>query len=310
MAKRRVWSRQPDPKKILAGDWTGTRQGGILSGPPRREVRMRRFLTALPLLLASMIYQAEARFDDPVDLELALAVDVSRSVDAAEAPLQREGYIQAFRDPDLIRAIRSGMLGRIAVTYFEWAGVGHAEIIVGWTLIDGSDSAQALSDRLSQVAPRSARWTSISGGIDFALPLFEKNGFEGTRRVIDVSGDGPNNWGRLVTSARDTAVAAGVTINGLSIMDDGGGMYSRFNIPDLDVYYRDCVIGGPGAFLIIAEDFKDFARAVRRKMILEIAGRSPQNPQGFLQAQAMQEAHISPPCDIGEQLMRYFLEDF
>ena len=271
---------------------------------------MGRFVTVAPLLLAGMISQAEAQIDTAVDLELALAVDVSRSIDAREARLQRQGYIAAFRDPFVIHAIRAGMLGRIAVTYFEWAGMDRPQLVAGWTVIDDSASAFAFAEELDRMAPHTARSTSISRALEFALPLFDGNGFEGTRRVVDVSGDGPNNWGALVTTARNRAVAAGVTINGLPILDDGGGMFSNFNIPDLDHYYRDCVIGGPGAFVVVAADFTDFARAVRRKLILEIAGDRPRKAQGFVQARAIGVARASPPCDIGEQLMRDLFEDF
>jgi hypothetical protein len=146
-----------------------------------------------------MISQAEARIDTPVDLELALAVDISRSIDEGEALLQRQGYVRAFRDPEVIQAIRSGVLRRIAVTYFEWAGMTVPEVVVGWTLIEDEASAFAFAEALGRNAPHAARRTSISRAIDFALPLFEGNGVEGTRRVIDVSGDGPNNWGDLVS---------------------------------------------------------------------------------------------------------------
>lgn len=259
----------------------------------------------LPMLLvASLICPAHARAETAVDLELVLAVDVSRSIDMGEARLQRQGYIKAFRDPEIIRAIQHGILGRVAVTYFEWAGAGNISEIAGWTLIDGKDRAHAFADLLDKSAPSSARSTSISGAIEHALPLFNGNGFEGTRRVIDVSGDGPNNSGDLVNLARDRAVAAGVTVNGLPILDEGGGMYSWFNIPNLDLYYRDCVIGGPGAFLVVAQNFNDFARAVRRKLILEIAERTPFGGARLIPAQAQTTAPESPPCDIGEQLRR------
>lgn len=265
---------------------------------------MGRLSSVLLPLLAIMMAPANARADVAVDLELALAVDVSRSVDAGEARLQREGYVKAFRDPEVVRAIRSGTLGRIAVAYFEWAADEHVDIIVGWTLIDGKDPARALANALSGTVPNSASWTSISGAINFAVPWFDDNGFEGTRRVIDISGDGPNNLGELVNRARDRAVAAGVTINGLPILDDGGGPFSRFNIPNLDLYYRDCVIGGPGAFLEVAADFNDFARAVRRKLILEIAAPAPADRPTLLPAQAGEDARVSPPCDIGERILR------
>jgi len=260
---------------------------------------MIRRLLAGPLVLAGLAMPAAAA-DTPVDLELVLAVDVSLSINVAEARLQREGYIQAFRDPEVIRAIRSGILGRIAVAYVEWAGMLQRRVVVGWTLIDGEKMAESFITALQQSAPGSARRTSISSAIDFAVPLFSDNGFEGTRRVIDVSGDGPNNAGDFVDRARDRAVAAGITVNGLPILDDSGNSYSWYNIPNLDLYYRDCVIGGPGAFLVVAKDFGDFARAVRRKLILEIARSEPR----LTPAQLQRDDRVAPPCDIGERLRR------
>ena len=258
------------------------------------------------LLLLASLFTLSAQAQTAVDLELALGIDVSRSIDAGEARLQRQGYIQAFRDPDLIEAIETGILGRIAVGYYEWAGFGHADIIVDWTVIDGAASANAFADRLQQDLPLSASRTSISGAIEFAQPWFDNNGFEGTRRVIDISGDGPNNWGNLVTIARDRAVASGVTINGLPILDPGGGPFSRFNIANLDLYYRDCVIGGTGAFLVVAADFNDFARAVRRKLVLEIADLQPAPQRHFdpVKVQADRQAQVSPPCNVGETMWR------
>ncbi len=271
---------------------------------------MERYVSAAALLLVVMISQAGARAGTPVDLELALGVDISRSIDMHEARLQRQGYTQAFRDPVVIQAIRLGTLRRIAVTYFEWAGGSAPEVVVGWTLIEDEASALAFAETLARIAPRTARHTSISRAIDFALPLFESNGVEGTRRVIDLSGDGPNNWGDLVTEARDRAVAAGVTVNALPILDDSRGMFAAFNLPELDLYYRDCVIGGPGAFLVVAADFTDFGRAIRRKLILEIAGRGLREAPGIRRVAAIKVARASPPCDIGEQLMRELFEDF
>ncbi|MGH6620659.1 MAG: DUF1194 domain-containing protein [Alphaproteobacteria bacterium] len=284
--------------------------GGIPSRSPAL-VRVLSVLSVAALSVAAAVTAGvacnAARAETPVDLELILAIDVSRSIDREEARLQRQGYIDAFRDPELIRAIGSGFIGKIAVGYFEWAGIESARIVLPWTLIDGEKGARAFADALSgSKPPGSARRTSISHAIDFALPWFDGNGFAGTRRVIDVSGDGPNNDGDLVTLAREKALAAGVTINGLPIMGHSRGLYSRFNLPDLDLYFRDCVIGGPGAFLEVAADFPDFARAVRRKLILEIAGRTPRNGVRVLPAQAGPGARIAPPCNIGEQiLLRY-----
>ena len=250
---------------------------------------------------------AATRAETPVDLELILAVDVSRSIDREEARLQRQGYVDAFRDPALARVIGSGFIGKIAVGYFEWAGEGYARVVVPWTVIDGETSARAFAERLSQAnPPGSARRTSISHAIAYALPWFDGNGIAGTRRVIDISGDGPNNDGELVLSAREKALAAGATINGLPIMGHSRGLYSRYNLPDLDLYFRDCVIGGPGAFMEVAVDFPDFARAVRRKLILEIAAHTPRGRSRVIPAQAAPDARIAPPCNIGEQiLLRY-----
>ncbi len=259
---------------------------------------MRRWLYALPVVLSGMAPPAAAEL--PVDLELVLAVDVSRSVDTVEADLQRTGYIRAFQDGEVIQAIRSGFLRRLAVTYVEWAGFGRNRVVTGWTLIDGTDSAHAFAKTLGVMPPISAMRTSISGAIDYALPLFADNGYQGTRRAIDISGDGPNNSGGLVNRARDRAVAAGIIINGLPILDSSEGFYSFYDIANLDLYYRDCVIGGPGAIMEVAADFDDFARAIRRKLILEIAGTPPR----LVLAQLSPEPRVSPPCDIGEQLRR------
>lgn len=250
-----------------------------------------------------------------VDLELVLAVDVSLSIDSREALLQRQGYVQAFRDPLVVDAIGQGILGRIAVIYFEWANSAHTQLITDWMVIDSPAAAESFAAALERRRPGPAHYTSISGAIDFAATLFGANGFDGTRQVIDVSGDGPNNWGDLVNRARDRAVAQGLTINGLPILDLASGPFSRYNIPNLDLYYRDCVIGGPASFMVVAENFDAFGEAIRRKLILEIAGRQPEpfeSPAGGLQRAQLGDgdARVSPPCDIGEQLLRSRNEDF
>lgn len=223
------------------------------------------------LLAFAFVVPAQAQ-ERPVDLELALAVDVSGSIDPDEALLQRQGYIAAFRHPDVIRAIEHGMLGRIAVGYYEWAGYGHMRVIVDWTEVADAKSANAFADLLTLNPPQTAYRTAIASAIDFAALWFDMNDFEGTRRVVDVSGDGPNNWGGQVTEARDRAVAQGVTINGLPIVNDRPSFSGRRQIPNLDLYYRDCVIGGPGAFIVVADTFDEFAVAIRKKLIIEIAG--------------------------------------
>ncbi|MEQ9609390.1 MAG: DUF1194 domain-containing protein, partial [Kiloniellaceae bacterium] len=172
-------------------------------------------LAAAVLIAALPTQPTQAQQEVAVDLELVLAVDVSLSIDTGEARLQRQGYVEAFRDPDVLQAIRGGILGRIAVTYFEWANSAHTHMVVGWTVIDSPASAETFAAALAKRRPGPAHYTSISGAIDFGARLFDDNGFEGTRQVIDVSGDGPNNWGDLVVHARDRAVARGITINGL-----------------------------------------------------------------------------------------------
>ncbi|MBP0443169.1 DUF1194 domain-containing protein [Roseomonas sp. SSH11] len=220
---------------------------------------------------AAMLPALPSRAEGAVDLLLVLAVDVSRSIDDDEARLQREGYRSAMTDPRIIEAIRAGMLGAIAVAYVEWAGSDYQRLVIPWTRIGSPVEAEGWAATLAR-APRVAlSWTSISGGLDFSMRTLSESPFEGTRRVIDVSGDGVNNSGLPVEAVRDRVVAEGVTINGLPIINDRPTFGRPSPVP-LDQYYRDSVIGGEGAFLIAAEDFASFGNAVRRKMVREIAG--------------------------------------
>ena len=215
-----------------------------------------------------------AAAETPVDLELVLAVDASRSIDGYEYGLQREGYAKALTHPEVIRAITSGILRRIAVAYVEWSGEAEQATLIAWSVIDGPAAAKAFAKSLMSLPRRYADGTGISHAIDYAAGLFAGNGIEGTRRVIDVSGDGPNNRGRPTGDARDDAVGKGITINGLAILNDRP---SRPPWPEqpVDLHYRDHLIGGPGAFMITIDDFKDFADGIRKKLILEIAGARP-----------------------------------
>ena len=212
-----------------------------------------------------------------VDVALVLAVDVSYSMDPEEQRIQREGYVAAFRSEVLQGAVREGLIGRIAVTYVEWAGVGSQFVVVPWTMIGTSEEAERFADRLARVPPKRAVWTSIAGVIDFSVGLLRDAGFEATRRVIDVSGDGPNNDGREVTRARDDATAAGIVVNGLPVMIHA--MTGSYDIPDLDLYYRDCVIGGPGAFMVPVREADEFAKAIRTKIVREVAGVTTSLPR-------------------------------
>jgi hypothetical protein len=242
--------------------------------------------------------------DVEVDLELVLAVDVSRSMDPSEQALQKDGYLAALKHPEVLAAIRSGFLGRIAATYVEWAGPGSHRIIAPWALLDGLETASTFADSIAAEPVSYLHGTSISGALLFSSGLFESNGFRSMRQVIDVSGDGPNNMGYPVPQVRESVLGRGITINGLPIMlhDDYIGGYS---IPNLDVYYEDCVIGGPGAFLVTVESIDRIAEAIRRKLILEIAGAPPKIIPAA-EALAQQEPRID--CLIGEKLRRRWMD--
>ncbi|MDA9444980.1 hypothetical protein XH98_39180 [Bradyrhizobium sp. CCBAU 51745] len=209
-----------------------------------------------------------------VDVELILAVDVSYSMDMDELAIQREGYAQAIQSKEFLQALKAGPNGRIAVTYFEWAASSDQKIIIPWRLIDGPETADAVAAEILKTPIRRASRTSISGAIGFAMPLFDENPYHGLRRVIDISGDGPNNNGGPVTVARDLALEKGIIINGLPIMVKEPS-YSTMDIDNLDYYYEDCVIGGPGSFVIAIKDREKFKEAIRTKLLMEVAGRTP-----------------------------------
>ena len=233
-----------------------------------------------------------------VDVELVLAVDVSYSMDMDELAIQREGYAQAIVSKEFLQALKTGPNGKISVTYFEWAASSDQKIIIPWRVIDGPETADAVANEIMKTPIRRASRTSISGAINFAMPLFEENPYRGLRRVIDISGDGPNNNGAPVTGARDTAIGKGITINGLPIMVKEPS-YSTMDIDNLDFYYEDCVIGGPGAFIIPIHNREQFKEATRTKLVLEIASREPE--RRVIPAQA-RSPRIS--CMIGEQMWR------
>jgi hypothetical protein len=232
----------------------------------------------------------------PVDVELVLAVDVSYSMDPEEQALQREGYVLALTSKEFLQALRQGANGKIAVTYFEWAGQFDQKVVMPWRLIDGPEAADAVAAEIARVPYRRASRTSISGALRFAKPLFDESGYKGLRRVIDVSGDGANNAGPLVQSTRDDVLAAGITINGLPIMLKRPFVGSM-DIEDLDVYYEDCVIGGAGSFVIPIREREKFIEATRTKLVLEIAGRQPETR---LIPASSQAPRIS--CTIGEKM--------
>ncbi len=231
-----------------------------------------------------------------VDVELVLAVDVSYSMDMDELAIQREGYAQAIVSKEFLQALKSLPNGKISVTYFEWAASSDQKIIIPWRVIDGPETADAVADEILKTPIRRASRTSISGAIYFAMPLFDANPYRGLRRVIDISGDGPNNNGAPVVGARDEALAKGITINGLPIMVKEPS-YSTMDIENLDFYYEDCVIGGPGSFVVSIKDRDKFKEAIRTKLLLEVAGRTPERR---IVPVAEKEPRVS--CLIGEKI--------
>lgn len=248
-------------------------------------------------LTALMLSAPPAHGEFRVDLELVLAVDVSNSMDKDERLLQRAGFAKAFRDPSIHRAIRTGLLGRIAVTYVEWAGTSRQRVAVPWTLIDSPEASNGFADLLEKSAITRSTLTSISSALAFSGELLAHNSFTGFRRVIDISGDGPNNHGGPVLAAREEILRRGIIINGLPIQmrkasDD------LFDVADLDIYYEDCVIGGPGSFIVAVKSRDELVQSIRKKLLYEIAGKEPT----FMRAawQLPKQQRIS--CMVGEEL--------
>jgi len=237
-------------------------------------------ITGTVLALAACAALAAPRYSDfpggkaansvEVDVELVMAVDISYSMDMDELALQREGYVQAIASQEFLSALKQGTHGKVAVTLVEWAGVNDQRVVMPWRLINGAAAAQAVSDEMARAPVRRAFRTSIAGALIFAAGLFENNGYRGLRRVIDVSGDGTNNQGPLVTQVRDEVIAKGIVINGLPIMLKEPQPNS-IDIKDLDIYYEDCVIGGPGAFVVPIREREKFKEAIRTKLVLDIA---------------------------------------
>jgi hypothetical protein len=231
-------------------------------------------------LLALAVCSAPSRASEPVDLLLVLAADVSRSVDHAKFQLQREGYAAAIADKRVLEAITSGRHRRIAVCFIEWSGASAQQVVIDWAVIGDEGSARRFGDQLLELRRSFAERTSISAAIDFSVKQLEGAPFQSLRRTIDISGDGTNNSGRDVASARDDAVAKGITINGLVILSDRPLTWNpeHTNPPGgLVNYFRSNVIGGPGAFVVAAENFESFGLAIVKKLIAEIAEAAP-NP--------------------------------
>ena len=236
-----------------------------------------------------------------VDVALVLAVDISFSMDLDELALQRDGYVQAIRSSEVKQAIAKGAVGRIAVTFVEWAGLQAQYVVIPWMIIDSPETAEAFAEKLAEAPTRRGRRTSVSGAIDLGVKMLAESRVTPLKKVIDISGDGPNNEGRPVTEARNEALAKGITINGLPVLLKAPGYY---DVADLDIYYEDCVIGGPGAFSIPIRTKPQFAEAVRTKLVLEIAS-TPEFPSWV--TPLIQPAQAKNPrvsCMLGERQWR------
>lgn len=223
-------------------------------------------LLALLCALASApsYAQAPAPAQNAVDLQLVLAVDASGSVNQTRFDLQKHGYAGAFRNPRVVEAIAAGAKHAIAVAMVQWTGPTLHVRVIDWTRVSDAKSAEVLADAIDGTSRRLfGGGTSLSGAIDYAMVMLGASPYPAARRVIDVSGDGSNNAGRPAALARDEAVKAGVVINGLPI---------TWIEPGLDLYYRDNVIGGPGAFVVSVDSYDNFADAILNKLVTEIAG--------------------------------------
>lgn len=261
-------------------------------------------MSAIALALPMFAAPAQAG-DEIVDVELVLAVDVSLSMSPEELVIQRDGYAAALTDKAVLNAIAEGAHGKIAVTFVEWAGQSTQQVIVPWQVISSPADAAGFVGRMTANPPRSARRTSIAAALDFTARLFDDSGFRGMKRVIDVSGDGPNNQGDMVEAARNRVTQMGITINGLPLMTNRNGMITPYDISNLDDYYTDCVIGGPGAFMVPVNSWSQFPEAIRRKLVLELAGadsRSYAAMEATHPPLIRTAAEVKTDCLIGEKI--------
>ena len=252
---------------------------------------------AVLLSLTSLHSVPVATRGNEVDVELVLAVDTSRSMDYEEVRIQREGYVAALQHPEFINAVKMGLIGKIAITYYEWAGEVDPSSVLDWQIIETGADAQAFADKLAARPIATQRRTSISAAITYGASTIGGNRFEGMRKVIDVSGDGPNNMGGPVETARDQAIASGIIINGLALVLRPSG-----TTMGLDRYYKDCVIGGPGSFVLPVQKIEDFEVAVRRKLIMEVSGLQPPADVWKIAAEPKSD------CFVGENQWREFFD--
>jgi hypothetical protein len=264
-----------------------------------RLLRLALAVAVLAVLLARPVLSpAQTARATEVDVALVLAVDISFSMDLEELALQRAGYVEALRSPEVHKAIANGATGRIGLTFFEWAGVNIQHHLIPWTVIDSREAAMAFADALEKQPTRRGQRTSVSAAIDFSARQLDDIPFRALRRVMDISGDGPNNSGRPVTVARDEALGKGMSINGLPVTLKRPGY---LDINDLDLYYEDCVIGGQGAFVISITDKAQFVQTVKTKLIMEISDAPAAPAKLIMQAQSG-TPRVS--CTVGEDMWR------
>jgi len=263
------------------------------------------WLTSICAVLAGLAAEPAGAIEQ-VDLELVITTDVSYSVDDMEARMQREGAVTAFRSKEVVEAIKAGSLGKIAVAYIDFSNANASRVVVDWQVVHDQASAEAFADAIAVARKTDGVQTSISSGIALAARMIDDNDYEGMKKVIDVSGDGPNNEGRRVDHVRDEVLAKGIIINGLPIVTEAD-KFDVYYLPDLDKYYAGCVIGGPGAFIQVANGFADLARALRRKLVLEISDAGKPDPLLVKVAAGPRTSGrivYERGCDIGER-MRY-----
>ena len=246
---------------------------------------------------AAMLLCLNVAFAEEVDVELVLAVDISQSMDDEEQEVQRNGYADAMVSPEVLQAIEMGMLGKIAVIYIEWGDQDKQFVVTGWHVISNAAEAKAFSDQIRNAPNRKVQRTSISQALLYSAAQIMENQYEGLRKVIDISGDGPNNQGGLVAPARQTVLDNEITINGLPLMmkKSAGGFYSGFAI---DKYYENCVIGGPGSFYHPVLSLTDFPKAIKTKLVLEMVGFEPPRPQLMLAYMDQARDPQKPVCNI------------
>jgi uncharacterized protein DUF1194 len=265
------------------------------------EMRFPLLVLLLALATSALAQNHHAENDNnslTVDVELVLAVDVSYSMNTDELAIQREAYAQAIVSKEFLQALKTGPRGKLAVTFFEWSASDYQKIIIPWRVIDTPEAAAAVAAEIMKVPARRHSRTSISGAINFAIQLFDENPYRGSRRVIDISGNGPNNSGEPVVGARDVALAKGIIINGLTMMlKEPSHSKMKDDIENLDFYYEDCVIGGPNAFVMTATTGQEFKETIRTELVFEASGLVPERPHSTL---AEKEKRVS--CLIGEEM--------